>query len=59
MWKYHVFAFQRNNAAKLLLTPEHRGTFYKNLDKEDPQLDQIVYPLPTAKGGSLFELCYS
>lgn len=46
-------------SAKLLLTPEHRGTFYKNLDKEDPQLDQIVYPLPTAKGGSLFELCYS
>lgn len=45
-------------SAKLLLTPEHRGTFYKNLDKEDPQLDQIVYPLPTAKGGSLFELCY-
>lgn len=46
-------------SAKLLLTPEHRGTFYKNLDKEDPQLDQIVYPLPTAKGGSLFELSYT
>lgn len=46
-------------SARLLLTPEHRGTFFKNLDKEDPQLDQIVYPLPTARGGSLFELNYS
>lgn len=46
-------------SARLLLTPEHRGTFFKNLDKEDPQLDQIVYPLPTARGGSLFQLNYS
>lgn len=40
----------------LLLTPEHRGTFYKNLENDDPQLDQIVYTLPTASGGSLFRL---
>lgn len=47
------------NAARLLLTPEHRGTFFKDLEAEDPQLDQIVYSLPTAKGGSLFKLYYS
>ncbi|AFY47499.1 hypothetical protein Nos7524_1626 [Nostoc sp. PCC 7524] len=48
------------NSAKLLLTPEHRGTFYKNLDAEGTkvQLDQIAYSLPTAHGGSLFELSF-
>ncbi|MCF4969182.1 hypothetical protein [Nostoc sp. CMAA1605] len=48
------------NSAKLLLTPEHRGTFYKSLDTEGPkvQLDQIAYSLPTAHGGSLFELTF-
>jgi len=49
------------NAAKLLLTPEHRGTFYTDLDepKKSPlQLDQIAYALPTAHGGSLFELSF-
>lgn len=46
----------------LLLTPEHRGTFYKRvIDPVEPdppftQLDQIVYSLPTANGGSLFKL---
>ena len=34
----------------LLLTPEHRGTFFKGLTAADPQLDQIIYPLPTATG---------
>ncbi|MEM9509492.1 MAG: hypothetical protein AAGA16_17715, partial [Cyanobacteria bacterium P01_E01_bin.35] len=46
----------------ILLTPEHRGTFFKRVT--DPggtttgfeQLDQIVYSLPTANGGSLFSL---
>lgn len=38
----------------LLLTPEHRGTFFKDLTAADPQLDQIIYPLPTATGSSLF-----
>ncbi|MBW4640056.1 MAG: hypothetical protein KME05_17875 [Gloeocapsa sp. UFS-A4-WI-NPMV-4B04] len=47
------------NAARLLLTPEHRGTFFKDLEADDPQLDQIVYSLPTARGGSLFKLSYS
>ncbi len=48
------------NSAKLLLTPEHRGTFYKNLDLEENevQLDQIAYSLPTSHGGSLFELSF-
>lgn len=40
----------------LLLTPEHRGTFYKRTDSGLDQLDQIVYSLPTANGGSLFKL---
>ncbi len=42
--------------AALLLTPEHRGTFFKDLTATDPQLDQIVYPLPTATGNSLYRL---
>ena len=49
-----------HNSAKLLLTPEQRGTFYKSLkSKETPvQLDQIAYSLPTSHGGSLFELSF-
>ncbi|GFE70886.1 hypothetical protein [Chroococcus sp. FPU101] len=46
------------NAAKLLLTPEHRGTFYTDLTQDAVQLDQIAYSLPTAHGGSLFELSF-
>lgn len=46
------------NSAKLLITPEHRGTFYTDLSKEAVQLDQIAYSLPTAHGGSLFELSF-
>jgi hypothetical protein len=40
---------------QLLLTAEHRGTFFKDLTSA-PQLDQIAYSLPTATGGSLFTL---
>jgi hypothetical protein len=43
------------SAVQLLLTAEHRGTFFKNLTSA-PQLDQIAYSLPTATGGSLFTL---
>jgi hypothetical protein len=49
-------SLSKPKSAKLLLTPEHRGTFFKNLKDADPQLDQIVYSLPTANGGSLFNL---
>ncbi|MBD2741803.1 hypothetical protein [Coleofasciculus sp. FACHB-1120] len=49
-------SLSKSKSAKLLLTPEHRGTFFKNLKDADPQLDQIVYSLPTANGGSLFNL---
>lgn len=45
-------------SAKILLTPEHRGTFYTDLTKDSVQLDQIAYSLPTAHGGSLFELSF-
>lgn len=41
--------------ATLLINPEQRGTFFKTLDTS-PQLDQIVYNLPTPHGGSLFTL---
>ncbi len=50
----------------LLLTPEHRGTFYKRIESTNDEgevvttgfdtLDQIAYTLPTANGGSLFKL---
>lgn len=47
------------DSAKLLLTPEHRGTFYSDLLSGDPvQLGEIAYSLPTAHGGSLFELSF-
>ncbi len=45
-------SFVRN--VTLLLTPEHRGTFFKDLNAAAPQLDQIIYPLPTATGSSLY-----
>lgn len=51
----------------LLVTPEHRGTFLPLMTSENmqkmqgmkkltPDLDQLVYPLPTPNGGSLFIL---
>lgn len=42
--------------ATLLITPEQRATFFKDLAATDPQLDQIIYNLPTATGSSLFTL---
>ena len=49
---------KRKESVSLLVTPEHRGTFFKDLgpDVADSQLDQIVYSLPTATGSSLFQL---
>ncbi|PZD73910.1 hypothetical protein C1752_01853 [Acaryochloris thomasi RCC1774] len=57
--------------AKVLLTPEQRGTFYQldvptnpdgTIDRKadlalsgNQKLDQIAYSIPTASGGSLFE----
>lgn len=42
------------SSAKLLLTPEQRGTVFKNPVFPDPQLSQIIYSLPTATGGALY-----
>jgi hypothetical protein len=39
-----------------LLTPEHRGTFFKSLTPPDQQLDQEALGLPTATGSALFSL---
>ena len=56
---------------RVLLTPEHRGTFYTlevpekdgGIDRDaeltlsnEQQLDQIAYSLPTGSGSALFEL---
>ncbi len=44
-------------SAALLVTPQSRGTFYKDLSAtnfSDVGLDQIAYDLPTATGSSLF-----
>lgn len=44
-------------SVSLLLTPEHRGTFFDSLDENsNTKLDQIAYSLPTATGSSLFKL---
>ncbi|NEQ23014.1 MAG: hypothetical protein F6K28_28435, partial [Microcoleus sp. SIO2G3] len=43
-----------SDTATLLVTPEQRGTFFKDLKGEtlaDIGLDQIVYPLPVSNGG--------
>ncbi len=47
------------NSADLLVTPEQRGTFFRDLDANNPPrigLDQIAYSIPTATGGSLITL---
>jgi hypothetical protein len=49
------------SSAQLLITPEHRGTFFRagitnNTPRSDRQLGEIAYSLPTASGGSLFKL---
>jgi hypothetical protein len=41
---------------KILLTPEHRGTFFPPNGVAGMDYDQLVYSLPTAKGQSLYEL---
>ncbi|QUY42129.1 hypothetical protein [Acaryochloris marina] len=43
-------------SAKLLLTPEQRGTLFKDPADGDPQLSQVIYSLPTATGGALYSL---
>lgn len=43
-----------SNDATLLITPEHRGTFFNNLTGATPAevgLDQIAYALPVSNGG--------
>lgn len=45
-----------SNSAKLLLTPEHRGTFFGSLEQANPKLGEVAYALPTANGQALFEL---
>jgi hypothetical protein len=43
-----------SDTATLLVTPEHRGTFFKDLKGEtlaDVGLDQIAYALPVSNGG--------
>lgn len=50
-----------NSSVQLLITPEHRGTFFRsgitnNTPRSDRQLGEISYSLPTASGGSLFTL---
>jgi hypothetical protein len=43
-----------SDEATLLVTPEHRGTFFKNLKGATPAevgLDQIAYALPVSNGG--------
>ena len=43
-----------SDSATLLLTPEHRGTFFKNAAGANPDainLDQIAYALPISNGG--------
>lgn len=50
-----------SDTATLLVTPEQRGTFFKNLKGEtaaDVGLDQIAYPLPVSNGG-VFKLSNS
>jgi hypothetical protein len=50
-----------SDTATLILTPEHRGTFFRDIDGATPDkvgLDQIAYALPVSNGG-VFKLCNS
>lgn len=50
-----------SDTATLIVTPEQRGTFYKNSDSEtvaEVGLDQIAYALPISNGG-VFKLSNS
>ena len=43
-----------SDIATLMVTPEQRGTFFKNLDGKTPAdvgLDQVAYSLPVSNGG--------
>ena len=53
-----VEIFLRSPGGKfnVLLTPEHRGTFVSENQPIFSDFDQLVYALPTANGGSLFQL---
>ncbi|NET45724.1 hypothetical protein [Okeania sp. SIO2B3] len=53
-----VEIFARNLFQKInvLVTPEHRGTFVSENTPKASDFDQLVYALPTANGGSLFQL---
>lgn len=54
---YVRIATKDGSNVSLLLTPEHRATFYRrNADIDDPlvELDQVAYALPTATGSSMF-----
>ncbi len=47
-------SLSNSDTATLLVTPEHRGTFFNNLEGENPDdvgLDQIAYSLPISNGG--------
>jgi hypothetical protein len=51
----------KTSSAELLITPEHRGTFFRpgisnNTPRSERQLGEVAYSLPTASGGSLFSL---
>ncbi|NEQ36284.1 MAG: hypothetical protein F6K40_08310 [Okeania sp. SIO3I5] len=51
-----IFSSVFREKISLLLTPEHRGTFVNQNPPIFSDFDQLVYPLPTANGGSLFQL---
>lgn len=53
---YATIHLKSPGSAKLLLTPEQRGTVFKDPGQDDPQLSQIIYSLPTATGGALYSL---
>jgi hypothetical protein len=49
-----VSSLSGSNDATLMVTPEHRGTFFKDLNgatNADVGLDQIAYALPVSNGG--------
>lgn len=42
-----------NNPGALIATPTARLVYYENLPPNGPILDAVVYPVPTASGGTL------
>ncbi|NEO56103.1 MAG: hypothetical protein F6K54_25330 [Okeania sp. SIO3B5] len=51
-----IFLLPPSEKISVLLTPEHRGTFVSENPPIVSDFDQLVYALPTATGGSLFQL---